>query len=112
MPDRCASQVVTEAPIRWTSSANMQRVESEEFDGGFGPAWRRDADSDAEATARILGDTAASLDSTARESSVLVRPIDLRAFVQQKPRRVDVARQAGGIHGRRTILIRLVDRRA
>ena len=31
MPDRCASQVVTEAPIRWTSSANMQRVESEEF---------------------------------------------------------------------------------
>ena len=83
MPDRCASQVVTEAPIRWTSSANMQRVESEEFDGGFGPAWRRDADSDAEATARILGDTAASLDSTARESSVLVRPIDLRAVVQQ-----------------------------
>ena len=80
------AQEVIAAQVPSLPYGEMQRVESEEVDGGFGPAWRRDADSDsdsdAEATARILGDTVASLDSTARESSVLVRPIDLRAFVQ------------------------------
>ena len=31
MPDRCASQELTDVPISWTSSANMPRVESEEI---------------------------------------------------------------------------------
>ena len=44
--------------------------------------------------------------------AVLVRPIDLRAFLQQQPRRVDVALLAGDEQRRRTVLFRPVDLRA
>ena len=47
-----------------------------------------------------------------RRRAVLIRPVDLRAFIQQQPRRVDVALLAGGEQRRLTVLPRPIDLRA
>jgi len=44
-----------------------------------------------------------------RRIAALLRPIDLRAVVQQQPRRVDVAPLAGNKQLRPTLLVRLVN---
>ena len=41
-----------------------------------------------------------------RRLIVLIRPVDLRAFVQQQPRRVDVAVLARVIQNRTTLFVR------
>ena len=47
-----------------------------------------------------------------RRRAVLLCPIDLRAFLQQQPRRVDAAVLAGGVQRRLTVLRRLINVRA
>ena len=44
-----------------------------------------------------------------RRLAVLLRPVDLRAVVQQQPCRVDAALPAGDVQRCRTLLIRPVD---
>ena len=68
--EKCLSRNPTEkllnicGPFRGEGSLVALLVKlNTNIDGGFGPSWKRDA----EATARLLNEAAASLDSTARE---------------------------------------------
>ena len=44
-----------------------------------------------------------------RRRTALPRPVNIRAFAQQQPRRVDVAVLAGDVQRRPTLLVRLVN---